>query len=315
MAQTTTTATTTVRVSRLERLASFFTILSALILAGYLLYRLSIIPLDARITWQAAAAVLAPLVAALIGGIGSLFAWVGRRRTRAKREKDERATRAKVAQGLIAAPAALQNLPDWLAWLRGSHLISNIFTGGVLLGAVAVTVVTGAPRAPLVGFAGQLVVNCQLPLQSVYQHASEIHDAARNDSGDVAAFRAALQKSASDLRGDATSLGGALGNLRGLAAPQPAYQALLADCASAVEQAQGFLNTANISAGAPFTAPVSGITVLSSADALLATNPDQVGAASRAVFQVYDAEMRQTSDLRTRLQAEAGQLQRALLTP
>ncbi|HEV2235845.1 MAG TPA: hypothetical protein VGR57_04205, partial [Ktedonobacterales bacterium] len=188
MAQTTTTA----RVSRLERLASVFTIISALILAGYLLYRLSIIPLDARVNWQAAAAVLAPVVATIIGGIGSFFAWVGRRRTRAKAEKDERATRAKVAQGLIAAPAALQNLPDWLAWLRGSHFLSNIFSGGVLLGAVAVTVVTGAPRAPLIGFAGQLVVNCQLPLQSVFQHASEIHDAAHTDSGDVTAFRTAL---------------------------------------------------------------------------------------------------------------------------
>ncbi|HEV2238715.1 MAG TPA: hypothetical protein VGR57_18805, partial [Ktedonobacterales bacterium] len=108
---------------------------------------------------------------------------------------------------------------------------------------------------------------------------------------------------------------GALGKLHGMSAPQPAFQALLADCTSAVEQAQAFLNTENISAGAPFTAPVSGITVLSSADALLATNPDQVGAASAAVFAVYDAEMQQTSDLRNRLQTEAGQLQTALLTP
>jgi hypothetical protein len=308
-------ATTTARVSGLERVASFFTVISALILAGYLLYRLNILPLDARISWQAAAAVLAPIVATIIGGIGSFVAWVGRRRTRAKREKDERATRAKVAQGLIAAPAALQNLPDWLAWLRGSHLLSNVFTGGVLVGAIAVTVVTGAPRAPLIGFAGQLAVNCQLPLQSVYQHASDIHDAAHNDSGNAAAFRTALQKSASDLRGDATGLGSALGKLRGLSAPQPAYQALLTDCTSAVEQAQGFLNNENITAGAPFTAPVSGLTVLTAADALLATNPDQVAAASAAVFQVYDAEFQQTSDLRSRLQTEAGQLQNALLTP
>ncbi len=90
-----------------------------------------------------------------------MFTWLGRRRTRALQAADERTTRAKVAQGLIAVPAALQNLPDWLNWIRTSHAISTVFTAGVFVAAVGVTVVTGAPRAPLITFAGQLVVNCQ----------------------------------------------------------------------------------------------------------------------------------------------------------
>jgi hypothetical protein len=315
MSQATTTATASARVSRLERLASGFTIISALLLAGYLFYRLGIVPLDAHVTWQAAAAVLAPVAATIVGGTGSLFAWLGRRRTRAKREKDERTTRAKVAQGLIAAPAALQNLPDWLNWLRASHFISNLFTGGVLVTAVAVTVVTGAPHARLIGFAGQLVVNCQLPLQNIYQHASDIHDAAHNDSSDATAFRNALEKSESDLRNDATSLTNALGALRGITAPQTTYQGLLADCVSAVQQARDFLNTASIAAGDPFNAQVSGLSLLHAADALLATNPEKVDAAAAVVFQVYDGEFQQTADLRARLQTEASQLQNALLTP
>lgn len=310
-----TTATTAARVSRLERFASGLTIISALMLAGYLLYRLGIVPLDAHVDWQAAAAVLAPVAATLVGGVGSLFAWLGRRRTRARRAQEERSTRAKVAQGLIAAPAALQNLPDWLGWLRASHFIGNLLTGGVLVAAVAVTVVTGAPRAPLIQFAGQLVLNCQQPLQSVYQHASDIHDAAHSQSGEVPAFRTTLTKSESDLRGDATNLATALSKLRGVSAPQAAYQGLLADCISAVQQAQGFLNDESIAAGAPFNAQVSGLSVLRAADALLVTNPEKVDAVAAAVFQVYDGEFQQTTDLRARLQTEAGQLQTALLTP
>jgi hypothetical protein len=315
MAQATTTTATATRTSGLERFATGLTIISALILAGYLLYRLGIVPVDAHVTWQAAVAVLAPVAATLVGGTGSLFAWLGRRRTRTLREKDERATRSKVAQGLIAAPAALQNLPDWLSWMRASHIVSNLFTGGVLLGAVAVTVVTGAPHAPLIGFAGQLVMNCQLPLQNVYQHASEIHDAAHNDSADAAAFRSALEKSATDLQGDATSLTGALGALHSLSAPQATYQGLLSDCTSAVQQARDFLNTESIAAGAPISAQVSGLSLLRSASARMTTNPEQVGPVSDVVFQVYDGEIQQTADLRNQLASEAGQLQSALLAP
>jgi hypothetical protein len=315
MAEAATTAAPATRTSRLERFASGLTIISAAVLAGYLLYRLGIVPLDTHVTWQAAAGALAPVVATLIGGVGSLSAWLGRRRTRALREKDERSTRSKVAQGLIAAPAALQNLPDWLSWMRASHFVSNLFTGGVLVGAVAVTVVTGAPRAPLIGFAGQLVINCQLPLQSVYQHASEIHDAASSDSADPAAFRSALERSTSDLQADATNLTKALGALGTVRAPQAAYQGLLADCTSAVRQARDFLNTENIAAGAPINAQVSGVSLVRLAAAQMTTNPDQVGPVASDVFRVFDDEFNQTADLRARLGTEAGQLQNALLTP
>ena len=98
------------------------------------------------------------------------------------------------------------------------------------------------------------------------------------------------------------------------AAPGQDRRAVHDEVASA-EQAQAFLDTTDTTVGAPFNATVSGVSLLQAASALMSTHPEEVSAAASTVFQVYDGELNQTTDLQNRLQSEANQLQTDLLTP
>ncbi len=124
-----------------------------------------------------------------------------------------------------------------------------------------------------------------------------------------------MEQSESNLQADATALPGVLHTLQGITAPQARYQSLLTDCESALQQAQAFLDTTDTTVGAPFNATVSGVSLLQAASALMSTHPEEVSAAASTVFQVYDGELNQTTDLQNRLQSEANQLQTDLLTP